>query len=737
MYVGKAKNLKKRLAQYVQGEKKSDGPWRRSFLLHIADFDVTVTQTELEALLLETNLIKQLKPKYNVLMKDDKNYLFVRVSVQDAYPRVETVRRIVEDGAKYFGPYMNSHECHETLEMLQEVLQYRACRESIDALNRHTGTRDRPCLEYQIGKCCGLCAALISHEEYRSRIGNVMDYLKGKKDTVKSRVQERMIAAAKERKFEQAARLRNYLLLLEGKKEAQVATDATGEDSDVVGVAILSERAHVVLLHRRGGRLIGEAHFALLGSAADVPSVLEQFLPQFYEEGREVPPMIFLPEALDDDGSMQDLLCERRGKPVKLIVPERGRKSHLVQLAERNAHEKARQQELKWEAEERNTTGALEELKTLLSLPKSPKRIECYDISHLGGTETVGSMVVTIDGKAKSDHYRSFTIRTLKRGVIDDYRSLQEVLQRRLKHLTVAIQREEERWEAAGMVIGKGKKSDAPSLQTIDQQSQESAVKPSEYLVARHADEIVGLARLVTHEGHVIELASAWAREPYLAQGLAEFLARKLLRTVKKGKVYAVVPANRELGFALLGFRVIEHPPATITQSIERRGASFDEVAVLPMMWEASQNKIDASLSSTPDLIVIDGGKGQLSAVMEVVTATQLSIPVIGLAKREEEIFIPGATDPLPVPTESPAKFLLMRLRDEAHRFSNRHRERRVSSAMTASVLEQVPGIGEETMKELYRTFGSLANMAHATDDELKTVLSESQLSALRAHDTD
>ncbi len=740
LYVGKAKNLRKRLASYVQKNKKADGPWKQSFLTQIADVDVTVTNTELEALLLETNLIKQLRPKYNVLMKDDKNYLFVRISLDEPYPRVETIRRFAQDGAKYFGPFMNSFYVRETLDLLHEALGYRACKQSLDLLNRDDSdaarSKLRPCLEHQIGRCNGLCTGMMSKEHYGKRIDALISFFKGNEEPVKHALREKMQAAAQNKQFEKAAKFRNYLQVLEGKPDEQLATDASGEDSDIVGVAVLSSRAHVVILHRREGRLINESHFALQGQAESVASVLEQFLPQFYDDGQEVPPVVMLPADIDDTSVLHDLLKERRRGAVKLLVPERGRKSHVVQLAEKNALEKARQMEAKWEAEQRNTKDALEQLTDILELPALPKRIEGYDISHLGGTETVGSMVVMQNGKAANDQYRSFTIRSLKRGDVDDYRSIKEVLTRRIRRLTEDLPAEEKKWNEHGITFGKAVKKEQEVIERM------TGVKDSykDFICARQDSDIVGLGRLLKRPPNITELTSLWVREDMQESTLAQFIVRKILRGVKKGKVYVRINMQLEDQYARIGFRYVITPPkalspstGTIRPEAESDGEGGRGEGV--MMWEAHQNKIDKSLTSRPDLIVIDGGKGQLSTAVSVLKNFNIDIPVIGLAKREEEVFKPGESSPTNFPSDSPAKFLLMRLRDEAHRFSNRHREMRAKTAMKASALDEMPGIGEETKRKLLKEFGSLSGVREASDADLRAMLTESQLEMLRAHD--
>lgn len=678
LYVGKAKNLRKRLQSYL-GEKKSDGPWRRALRAAVADIDITVTGSELEALILETNLIKELQPKYNVLMKDGKNYLYIKVSVEDPYPRVETVRRLEKDGAKYFGPYLSSDEVRQTLDMLQETLQYRACERSLDHLNKCPGTsfaNDVPCLECQIGRCNGLCAGTMDSKVYLQRMDALINFLKGNHEPVHKIVKERMQTAALERKFELAAKLRNYLLKLAKKPEQQLVTDTTGETSDILGVAVLSNRAHVTILHRRDGRMIGESHFALSGQAESAASVLDQFLPQFYDEGRQVPPIVMLPTEVDNDDVLHDLLNKRRGSTVELLMPQRGRKEHLLQLAERNAIEKARQMEEKWEAEERNVQKALEELKTTLTLPTLPKRIEGFDISHLSGTETVGSMVVMLNGKACHDQYRSFTIHTMKEGQIDDYAALREVLQRRIRHLG----REREQWAHEGITIGKARKTEEPRILALLQEHPEELydddVRSKDFLAARKNDMIIAFCRLyrLPNNGPTL-LRSLLVLPKFRGKRLGQFLVRKILASLKHGKVYITIQPKLEQYYAELGFRHVLKIPAAMDAFLRISGAPR---STMVMVYFPTQHKPDCSLASTPDLLVIDGGKGQLSAALDVLRKSELTIPVVAIAKRKEELFVPGSPRPIPLPKDSPALFLLMRLRDEAHRFANRHREKRV-----------------------------------------------------------
>lgn len=746
LYVGKAKNLKNRLKSYVQkGAEQGQGPWKQSMLRQIADFDATVTNTELEALVLETNLIKEMRPKYNVLMKDGKNYVYVEVTVADPYPRVEVVRKMDDKKAKYFGPYVSSYDTRRSLDMLHELFCFRACRESLEALNHAKGDREavygtgklRPCLDYQIGQCCGLCAGVVSREEYRDHIEKVMAFFRGNYDPVIARAKELMMKAATDRRFEKAKELRDMLQSVEELKERQLVSDTSGENADVLGLALLAGKVQVVLMRKREGKLIGEESFHLMGRAESVEDVLEQFLPQFYESVADLPEIILVSEDFPSRAAFEELLSERHGRKVSVRIPERGKKSQLLDLAEKNAQEKAKQFEASWEAEERNTEEALTELARVLELPQNPRRIEGYDISHTGGTETVGSMTVFINGKPKNEFYRSFTIRTLAKGVVDDYRALKEVLTRRLRHLAGGLAFEEKKWNEGGVEFGKARKAEEETIQEIigryPGELSQSDLQYQQFVVARHEGDIVGFVRLREHPGKLQELSSLWVDERFRGNKLGQFLVRRLLHSSKKGKVYVRVFPELEQYYAELGFRHVLKSPRVFQERWEAHKKEHPDARErLVLVYDTVQHKPDASLAESPDLLVIDGGKGQLGVVMEVLRHFELSIPVIGLAKREEEVFVPGKPVSILFPQDSPAKFLLMRLRDEAHRFANRHRSKRAAKTLVASSLDRIPLIGPDTRQKLLIEFGSADAIRRAPDIALKKVLSMDQISALR-----
>jgi len=756
LYVGKAKNLRNRLKSYVlKGAWKSLGLWKQSLLMQIADVDLTVTNSEIEALVLETNLIKQFRPKYNIVMKDDKNYVYIKVHMEEEFPRIEVVRQVEQDGAKYFGPRPSADSAHHTLSFLRTVYPFRTCKMEIDVAPEATGSipldvvckykdRPTPCLDHHIGQCSAPCIGLKTPEQYREEsIDGVIEFLKGNEKPMIDMLKKKMEQAAAEKKFELAASMRDHLRSLLLRQDKQIVSDPNLEDADIIGVALLSGRSNVVVMRQRGGKVIDELSFSLAGSADSLQEVLDQFLPQFYSESRDIPGVILVGDSFEGLDTMEEWLAAQRGRKVKLQVPERGKKSHLLQLAEKNAHEKALQQEARWEAESRNIESALNTLAEKLHLPGPPARIEGYDISHTGGTETVGSMVVFKDGKPANDHYRSFTLRTIKSGMIDDYRSLREVLIRRLRYVAEDLKKEEGRWKAEeGITFGKLKKGEIPQLEqllpshwTALQDMEQTQKDAFDYLVARRGEEIVAIAPVREHSPSALEFFPPVSSDDPMMQRLHAFLLRKMLRGFKKGKIYLCVDMQLEQAYAELGFRYIQSAPAFLQDRMKDCvDPEFSQAGNILMMYDIAQNKADPSFTATPDLLVIDGGKGQLSTVVEVLKDMNLDIPVIGLAKREEEVFLPEESDPTFFEKDSPAKFLLMRLRDEAHRFANRHRQKRKAKAEISSSMDAIPGIGPRAKNQLLRQFGTIDGVKNASDGALRLILRDDQIETLREY---
>ena len=746
LYIGKAKNLRNRLKSYILSKKDEKlGPWKQSLITKIADVEITVTSTELEALVLETNLIKEIKPKYNVLMKDDKNYVYVRIAVQDAFPSIEVVRKLEEDGAKYFGPYISAFNVRRLLDALHIAFPYRSSKQTIEKLNRLVRDGEDPDvpiykilpLECQIGKHCGLGTGTYTRANYLDAIDNIIQFFRGDRQAANKALEESMKQAALDKKFEKAAQLRDTLQYIKDLEEKQVVSDTSGMNTDFIGTALLKDRVQVVLLRERGGKMIGEHSFALAGQADSASNALEQFIPQYYSTTLDFPDTIVISESIEEQSLLEKWLSERRGKQMAISVPERGKKVHLLHMAEENAKQKVMQQLARWEADAQNTEENLKELQNILSLPSLPKRIEGYDISHFSGADTVGSMAVLRNGKTANDHYRSFTIRSLSEGDIDDYAALKEVLKRRLLHLVHDVKQEGKKWNECGIKFGKARKGEQKSIEEIVAKYPDdldpAGIIYKDFLVARKGNTIVAFLRSYSHKGGVIELKTLWVNDSYRGKRLGQFLIRKMLQKLKEDKIYVNTEPKLQEYYGEVGFRHVVTPPKVLADSMAKAAKEDPKFAnSMIMVYITSEHKIDSSFQLKPDLIVIDGGKGQLSSVASVFKELQIDIPLISLAKREEEVFVRGQKIPILFAPDSQAKFLLMRLRDEAHRFANRHRESRGKKHDVTSVLDDVPGIGDQTKKRLLQEFGSVERIRKASDADLRSFLTQAQLDALR-----
>lgn len=708
LYVGKAKSLRSRMKNYVQKDPdKSLGPWKLSLIKHITDFDVTVTSSELEALILETNLIKEIKPKYNVLMKDDKNYVYVRISTED-YPQVSVVRQMEEDKAAYFGPFLSAYNIKRTLDTLHEIFRFRACDASVEKLNRGKQP-EHACLQYQIGQCNGLCVNEVTKQQYNDAIKEVTRFLRGNRQAALHTLREMMDNAAAEKKFERAAKLRDILLYIQSLEEKQVVSDTSRENTDALGIAMRNGKAQVVLLRERGGKLIEERSFALAGEAETIADVIEQLIPQYYSVATDIPDLLLIPEETEGQPVLEQWLTQTREKKVEIRAPERGKKSKLLSLAISNAEQKISQQFAKWEAAAQNIETALQQLKDVLKLPTLPKRIEGYDISHLGGTETVGSMVVIKNGKPANKEYRSFTLRTIQEGEIDDYKAMKEVLRRRLKYLAE---------EHKDITLKKLKKKEREDW-SKDQKNRLSVPKNwrEEVLQILHNETVIATVDLRKSTKNKTLYGTLCITDDSKVHLVLDILEKKL----GTQEWYLQSPdCTNNNALAIHG----------LLKAVKPIPQDFKPPTILTLHRRKTTE--DSSLLRTPDLLLIDGGKGQLSAVVEVLKELQLTIPVAGLAKREEEVYLPNETLPEDLPNNSQASFLLQRLRDEAHRFSNAHREKRIAKGLIASILDVVPGIGVKTKGLLLKEFGTIENMKSASDKQLLTIVSPSQLSALR-----
>lgn len=563
IYVGKAASLRNRVRSYFQDSGPVD-PKTRELVSHIVDFDVIRTDTASEALILENELIKRYQPRYNVRLKDNKSYPYIRITNEE-WPRVISTRRIVQDGSRYFGPYTSASSVHRTIDLLNRLFPYRPCDIRI------TGEAPRPCLYYHMGQCLAPCIGAATKEDYARAVDGAALFLEGRGEELLPEMRSRMEAAAENLEFERAADLRDEISSIEHVLERQKIVSGKGEEADIIAVAQSAGGDAVVqVAFVRNGKVLGSEHFLMSGTRVDdkPTDILSSFVTQFYVDAARVPSELILQHALDDADIVATWLGERRGGRVRLTVPQRGNKHKLIEMVAKSAVENLEQTRLRWLNDEQRMTAAMTELSDALSLPGLPRRIECFDISTLQGTNMVASMVVFEDGKPKKSDYRKFSIKSVEGQ--NDFAAMQEVVGRRFKRL---------------------------------------AAEPD---------------------------TEAWARQP--------------------------------------------------------------------------------------DLVIIDGGKGQLNAALDVLRELEIDVPIAGLAKENEEIYLPGQSWPVILDRDSQALYLVQRVRDEAHRFAvTFHRQKRAKGAIT-SALDELPGVGPKRKKALITAFGSVKNIRDASEDQIAAI---------------
>jgi excinuclease ABC subunit C len=567
LYVGKAKSLRPRVRSYFQASADvrhaiAQLPGR------VADIEVIVTGSEVEALHLEQNLVKRHRPPFNVRLRDDKSFPYIAVTAEDDFPRVMFTRERHRRGVTYFGPYANAKKVRETLDVLNRVFQYRPCEGPKPG--RHSGI---PCLDYHIDRCHAPCVDYISKEAYAEIIEGVVNFLSGDTRTIERELEAKMQAAAEAERFEEAARYRNRLFAMRRLTERQGVEKRSVGDVDVLGLAVDGDRATVQIFPLRGGRMIDRYGFHLENvEGQEVGELLETFAVEYYGSAPSVPPQIVVPRDAGDLSALEEFLSERRGSRVEVRAAERGEKRRLQELAAQNAQLALDSEGYRAEQKRLRRVEALEELREALNLESLPIRIECFDISNIQGSEVVGSMVVFQDAMPKKAHYRKFGVRDLEGQ--DDFAAMAQVIERRF---------------------------------------------------ARMRD-----------------------------------------------------PADEE----------------------------YDE-----------------GFSAVPNLVVIDGGKGQLSAALAAMQRFDLPrVAVISLAKRVEEVFLPGRSDPVLLDPHSPGLQLLQRVRDEAHRFAvGFHRQRRDARARE-SIFDTLEGVGPARRRALLRHFGSAEQVLAASQEELEGV---------------
>ena len=434
IYVGKAVNLKNRVRSYFQDSAQHTTKTRR-MVAGIVDIEFIVTATELEALILECNLIKEHRPHFNVRLKDDKRYPYIKINWQDPFPRVEVTREMRQDGARYYGPFADVRAVHQTLDLLRRIFPYLTCSREI------TGKDRRACLYYHIKRCAGPCIGAASEEDYRAIVRQIGLFLEGKTEQIQEQLQAQMRAAAEGLDFERAAFVRDQIVGVQRVVERQRVVTRARADEDVIAFARANGDACVQVFFVRNGKMIGRENFVLEGAEGEDPSqIVASFVKQFYDEAAYIPPQIVLERDLDERLVVESWLRGKRGQKVAIRVPRRGEQKALVELAAKNAAETLAHLRAQWQMDEAKSAAALAEIQQALGLSEPPNRMECYDISNIQGTSATGSMVVFVKGVPRRSDYRRFRIKTVEGA--DDFAMMEEVLRRRLQRLKTAEDKE-------------------------------------------------------------------------------------------------------------------------------------------------------------------------------------------------------------------------------------------------------------------------------------------------------
>lgn len=552
IYVGKAIKLKNRVRQYFQSSRNHSAK-TLAMVSHIEDLETIITDNELEALILECNLIKKHHPKYNIMLRDDKTYPYLKLTLNEDYPRLITTRRVIKDGSRYFGPYTSGTAMKETLNLLRRLFPLRTCK----------NMGERPCLEYHIKRCPAPCAGFIDKKTYNEMVRSVCWFLEGKTEEIEKNLTLKMQQLAQNLEFELAGKIRDQLTAIRQITEKQKILTDTG-DMDAVGMASSSLGTCMQIFFVRNGKILGRNQFLLTGNEEDSgENCLSAFFKQYYNDAVFIPKEILLPIDMKETALLEKWLLETKNAKAKIIVPKRGVKKDIVQMANENAVKYLHDHESRLRDNQARSIGAVYDLQKYLKLTKPPLRMECFDISHIQGSETVASMVVFQDGRPDKDSYRRFKINSTE-GKPDDFMSMREVTMRR---------------------YGK------------------------------------------------------------------------------------------------------------------------------------------ASAEEMPDLVIIDGGKGQLSSALEIIRgAGHLSVPVVGLAKQFEYIFTEYSSEPVILPRQSDALYLVQQIRDEAHRFAITYHRKLRTKRNKISLLDNINGIGAKRRKALFDRFENIGNIKKATVEELSSV---------------
>lgn len=655
LYVGKAKNLKKRVKSYFQNQKQQS-PRTKKLVSQIHDIDYTVTSSELEAVILETNLIKQIRPKYNILMKDDKNFVYIKITVNEDFPQIMIVRKVKNDGALYFGPKTAAGKVKKTLDVLKKLFPYRHCNLFIKYKKKgvvkvKNKAKKYPCLDYHINRCIGPCIGNCTKEEYNDIINKITNFLKGRTGEIIESLKKEMQKAAEEKKFEKAAKLRDKLKAVEEISEKQLVSTPKRKDMDIINYVKQLGRAFITLFMVRDGKLINQENFVFKSGESNEEienpeEIIESFLQQYYEKTTDLPKEILIPHKIHDQDIIEEWISIIKNGRVNITVPQKGEKHKILNLAHKNAKSFANRSRAKWQIDEEKRKRALNELKKYLNLKKTPKRIECYDISHISGTHQVASMVVFENGAPVNKKYRRFKIRTVADGKPDDFAAMLEVLNRRLLYLVKS---------KSDVKIKKASKKDTDSKNiykgVLD-------------------DKVIAVCRYEKPDG--IDVFKDIKFNTKNEEKKTDFITA-ITEKAKYNRVYACINKDLTEIFEKSGFRQLRKKPKDIKQ---KKG----EICLL---FDKSKYKKEKGFSEKPDLIVIDGGKGQLSQGIKIEKKYKVDIPLAALAKRNEDVYIPGKPGPAPLPKNSDGQYLLQQVRDEAHRFALSYHHKLRSKALT------------------------------------------------------
>jgi excinuclease ABC subunit C len=679
LYVGKAESLRDRVRSYFQPSTSFDQthqPKLRQMTLQAQSVEYILTESPIQALIWENDLVRKEQPRFNTKLRDDKHYPYIRIDVQNPWPVARVSRRIERDGARYFGPFPHATSVRQTLDTLSRLFPQILCSRTI------TGNDPRACLYYHIKRCPAPCIGAIDNAAYRELVDGMVRFLDGKNSSVLHDLEREMETAAENLEFERAADLRDRLSSARKVIEQEKVGYHTRVDQDVVGFARDDGNACIQLFFMRGGQLARRDAFLMQDAEGESDrAVLTSFVKQYYPRATDAPVELLLPEELDEADTIGEWLRQAKGRKVELTVPRRGEKRRIVELATKNARDTLDQQKAEWAADGEKAGEAALQLQEALGLPRPPRRIECYDISHVQGTSQVASMVVFEDGKPKRSDYKRFRIKHQEGN--NDFLSMQEVVRRRFTRALAAT----------------------PGTERMGAEEVPHPPTPSP------ASGRGGDAHQIPPLRADVGIPRSGGPPPFVDEG------------GRGGEV--ILPVLN--GGASAGFRPTIEDDETASDDARSRldgglEAAYDDTH-RGQDADDGGDRAAGAWGVFPDLVIVDGGKGQLSAAVDVMDGLELSeIPIVGLAKEREEIFQKHSPDPVILARNSQGLYLVQRIRDEAHRFAITYHRNVRGKRSLRSQLDDVPGVGPARKKALLRQFGSVKAIRGASLEDLAAV---------------